>query len=175
LSAVNSTIGPSLERELENIFNQYRQNAGAQADTTQEMQWLGRMLNICMSTQGAAYFNRGNTSVARLDLRTSPSETYANICGAFNCGNDSMFVPFENYEGANQGVSTEDRFRRYQCASDRRSAQAQQNLRNRLQQLARSNSQLPTETIDSNAASLQGSLRGRGGYDALRRRVCGSN
>lgn len=65
LSAVNSNIGPGLEDELERLFNQYRQEAGSQGDATREMSTLGRMLNICMSTQGAAYFNRANTTNAR--------------------------------------------------------------------------------------------------------------
>lgn len=176
LSAATNTMSRPLERRLQQLYDTYSQNAGQQADARREMDWLDEMLSICMSTQGAAHFGR-DPRVARLDLRSEPSEPYRRICSAFNCPDGSLFVPFEQFTGNTTGASTEDRFKNYQCASDRRLSGASVTMRNRLGRIADANRNLSTAQIDQNATTLQGNLRERGsrGVDALRGRICGSN
>ena len=132
LSASVTQLRPEFTRRLREQNERYIRYRGTTSDPTTNMRWLGEMLAICMTTQGASYFPN-HRSNSMLEMSNRPNEDYQRICSQFNCPNQSVFVPFDaNASNLGNGTLLE-KFTNYQCASDRRFPAALENMRNNLQ------------------------------------------
>jgi hypothetical protein len=131
LSSSVSQVRPELTRRLREQNQRYQEYRGNRTDASASMRWLGEMLAICMTTQGASYFPNHPTNSMQ-EMRSSPNDEYRNICSQFHCQDNSIFIPFESALGLGNGTQLE-RFTNYQCASDRRFPAAVQKLRDNLQ------------------------------------------